>query len=162
MKNFLMRAVACGGMVAFMSGCTGIPLNLQDNSPSATSYRDATLSHPNHFFQETPESRAVIAGSTLHATMAACSFIQRYRVATNADFTSTMNMFKNRAFHMGAERIVFVQHFEVDPKEVAYYRLENELFLTSSAVGTSSGHLSVLVGDLYDCPCNKDSCRNVN
>lgn len=141
-----------------LSGCAGVPLH-QQTDPN---YRDATVSHPHHFFQETPESRAIIAGSTLHATLAACSFIQRYRVATNADFTSTMNMFKNRAHHMGAERVVFVQHFEVDPREAPKFVLDTQIVYAPSGMGTSNGHLSVLIGDLYDCPCNRDSCRTVN
>jgi hypothetical protein len=58
-------------------------------------YKDSTLDHPNVYFEETPQSRAVIAGSALHANLAGCSFIQRYRLGTNADFTSTNNMFKS-------------------------------------------------------------------
>lgn len=135
-------------------------------SPSAganpKSYRDSTLSHPNYYFQETPESRAVQAGSTLHANLAACSFIQRYKLATNADFTSTTNMFKYRAHLLGAERVVFVQHFEIDAREAYEHLARDQIFWAAGTQSERSNYLSVLIGDLYDCPCNRDSCRTVN
>lgn len=122
-------------------------------------YKDSTLDHPNAYFEETPQSRAVIAGSALHANLAGCSFIQRYRLGTNADFTSTTNMFKYRASMLGAERIVFVHHSEIDVSEAGQVLRSNEIVLRSGTSFRSTRFLSVMIGDLYDCPCNNDSCR---
>lgn len=122
-------------------------------------YKDSTLDHPNVYFEETPQSRAVIAGSVLHANLAGCSFIQRYRLGTNADFTSTTNMFKYRASMLGAERIVFVHHSEIDVSEASQVLRSNEIVLRSGTSFRNTRFLSVMIGDLYDCPCNNDSCR---
>lgn len=122
-------------------------------------YKDSTLDHPNVYFEETPQSRSVIAGSALHANLSGCSFIQRYRLGTNADFTSTTNMFKYRAAMLGAERIVFVHHSEIDVSEASNYLARHEIYLRSGSTYRNSRFLSVMIGDLYDCPCNSDSCK---
>lgn len=108
----LRTIVVMIGLLA-LAGCAVTPVH-DAPSMSVRPYKDQTLQHPNVFFEETPQSRAVVAGSVLHANLAGCSFIQRYRLATNADFTATANMFKYRAHMMGAERVVFVHHSELD------------------------------------------------
>lgn len=114
-------------------------------------YKDSTLSNPNMYFEETPQSKQVIAGSAIKANLAGCSFIQRYRLGTNADFTSTANVFKYRAFMLGAERVVFVHHSEIDVSEASQMLRSNEIVLTSGTSFKNTRFLSVMIGDLYDC-----------
>ena len=151
-----------GGGVAIHSTVAEVsPPVVVRNRPgmSPIPYKDSTLDHPNVYFEETPQSRSVIAGSALHANLSGCSFIQRYRLGTNADFTSTTNMFKYRAAMLGAERIVFIHHSEIDVSEASNYLARHEIYLRSGTNYRNSRFLSVMIGDLYDCTCNADSCR---
>ena len=139
---------------SFVVGCA--PLEPFPENPR---YRDQTLQHPSIFFEETPQSRAVIASSALQANLAGCSFIQRYRLATNADFTATTNMFRYRAHMMGAERVVFIHHSEVDTTE-GFSNVGNyEVVFHSGTSYRNNRYLSVMIGDLYDCPCPRDTCK---
>ena len=150
-----------------LSGCAvtplpnnaGVAIQSAEGGMSPIPYKDSTLDHPNVHFEETPQSRSVIAGSALHANLSGCSFIQRYRLGTNADFTSTTNMFKYRAAMLGAERIVFIHHSEIDVSEASNYLARHEIYLRSGTNYRNSRFLSVMIGDLYDCPCNADSCK---
>lgn len=156
MKTFLptiMLAALLG-----LAGCAVTPVQDAPNM-SIRPYKDQTLQHPNVFFEETPQSRSVIAGSVLHANLAGCSFIQRYRLATNADFTATANMFKYRAHMMGAERVVFIHHSELDASEASTPLGGYDVVMRTGTASRNPKYLSVMIGDLYDCPCNRDSCK---
>jgi hypothetical protein len=148
--------LTCTLVSVAISGCAVVE---QRPGMSPIPYKDSTLDNPNVYFEETPQSRSVIAGSVLHANLAGCSFIQRYRLGTNADFTSTTNMFKYRAAMLGAERVVFVHHSEIDVSEASQVLRTNEIVLRSGTSFRSTRFLSVMIGDLYDCPCNNDSCK---
>jgi len=149
------------GVAVHSTASEAIPRVVVSSHPgmSPIPYKDTTLDHPNVYFEETPQSRSVIAGSALHANLAGCSFIQRYRLGTNADFTSTTNMFKYRAAMLGAERVVFIHHSEIDVSEATNYLYRHEIHLRSGTNLRSSRFLSVMIGDLYDCPCNVNSCK---
>jgi hypothetical protein len=138
-----------------LSGCATVDLRVSSTGPS---YRDATLVQPDILYQETPQSRSVIVGSQVYATVNSCSLIKRYRIRTNTDFTSALNLFKNRAHMMGGKWVTVVHHSEVDNIENAYITGNQEIILREGTDMGSSRYLTTIVGDIYDCPCNINSC----
>ena len=56
-------------------------------------FKDHFLVVPPHFFQETAQSKAVIAGSKFYAQSNYCELIRRYTLKTNVDFNSDINLF---------------------------------------------------------------------
>jgi hypothetical protein len=112
-------------------------------------FKDQVLAVPPQSFQDTPQSRAVKAGSRFYANANYCEFIRRYRLKTNADFNSAINLFKYRAYFMGAQRIVFVESDVVMNATGA----DVEIILHPSLPKEST--TSVIVGDLYECPTTK-------
>ena len=152
----LMAAIISIGVLA---GCATIPLEgpaIYSNMKS----KDTTLMAPDFQYQETPQSKSIIVGSQTYAITNSCQLIKRYRVVTNADFTSSLNLMKYRASLMGAKWITIVSHREVD-------RLENSIQLSNDQViyrdGVDIGsarYLSAIVADLYDCPCSINTCSS--
>jgi len=112
-------------------------------------FKDQVLAVPPQSFQDTPQSRAVKAGSRFYANANYCEFIRRYRLKTNADFNSAINLFKYRAYFMGAQRIVFVESDVVMNATGA----DVEVILHPSPPKEST--TSVIVGGLYECPTTK-------
>lgn len=113
-------------------------------------YKDQVLTVSPHYFQETPQSRSVIAGSKFYANANYCELIRRYKLKTNVDFNSALNLFKYRAYFMGASRIVIVNsdaqalRDQPDVEVIFHPGLPNE-----------ASSLSTVEGDLYECPTNK-------
>jgi hypothetical protein len=138
-----------------LSGCATVDLRVASTGPS---YRDATLIQSDILYQETPQSRSVIVGSQVYAIVNSCSLIKRYRIRTNTDFTSALNLFKNRAHMMGGKWVTVVHHSEVDTIENAYITANQEIVLREATDMGSSRYLTTIVGDIYDCPCNINSC----
>jgi len=157
----MMNALKATLVLLVLTAATGCAVTPVQETPtmSVRPYKDQTLQHPNVFFEETPQSRAVVAGSVLHANLSGCSFIQRYRLATNADFTATTNMFKYRAHMMGAERIVFLHHSELDASEGSSHLGGYDVVMRTGTASRNARYLSVMIGDLYDCPCTRDTCK---
>jgi hypothetical protein len=110
-------------------------------------YKDQFLVVAPHYFQETPQSRAVVAGSKFYANSNYCEFIRRYKLKTNVDFNSAINLFKYRAFLMGASRVVFVDSSASNGQE----KTDAEIILHPS-MSKDDSSLSLVVGDLYECP----------
>lgn len=113
---------------------------------------------PNIHFQETPQSKSVIVGSQIYALTNSCQLIKRYKVVTNSDFTGTLNLMKYRASLMGAKWLTIVSHRELDRFENSI-QLNNDQIIYRDGVDIGSArYLSTIVADLYDCPCNVNTC----
>jgi len=123
-----------------------------------TIYRDKTLVQPNIYFEVTPESRSVIVGSGTIARINGCTFMQRYRVNTNADFTASMNLIRYRSALMGARWMSVVHHGEIDVLEGSSQIGENVIYLRDGTDLGSSRFLTTVVADIFDCPCDTKSC----
>ncbi len=151
-KKIFALFVSCAALTA----CHHVPLNATaSNSPT---FKDITLSAPSIHFSETPQSKSVIVGSAVYASVNSCQLIKRYRVRTNADFTASLNLMKYRAALMGAKWITIVQHSELDKFENAYQLENDKLILQDGTEIGSSRYLTSIVADLYDCPCNTTTC----
>lgn len=150
MKHLLSIFLATG-----LAGCVVPPHVVVGNN---LNFSDTTVSQPNMQFQETTESKSIIVGSQVHATLAGCSYMQRYKVVTNADFLSTLNLFKYRAAKLGAERVVIVHHSEVDGSEFGLLKDTREIIIREGTTLEGARYFSTVIGDIYDCPCSYDTC----
>lgn len=111
---------------------------------------DSTVFIPSRYLQETPESKKVQAGASQFAMAKGCMFMQRYRIAINADFTGTLNLMKYRAAGMGAEWINVQFHAESTPFErLTAYGVS--LFLVDGTQTLENQIFTVLEADLFDC-----------
>jgi hypothetical protein len=126
----------------------GERLTTKQTIPDA-SYKDTIVEVLPQFFQETPQSRAVTAGSKFYANANYCEFIRRYRLRTNADFNSAINLFKYRAYYMGAQRIVFVE------SDVLTNTLGRDVEMIIHPSLPKESATSIIVGDLYECPTSR-------
>lgn len=111
---------------------------------------DSTVFVPSRYLQETPESKKVQAGASQFAMAKGCMFMQRYRIAINADFTGTLNLMKYRSAGMGAEWINVQFHAESTPVE----RLSDygaSLFLVDGTRTLENQIFTVMEADLFDC-----------
>ncbi|MFN6408137.1 MAG: hypothetical protein ACK4VU_11550 [Limnohabitans sp.] len=145
--------------VCVLAGCTAIPL---ENPPIYSNYKskDTTLMAPDFQYQETPQSKSIIVGSQTYAITNSCQLIKRYRVVTNSDFTGSLNLMKYRASLMGAKWITIVSHRELDRNENAI-QLNNDQIIYRDGIDIGSArYLSAIVADLYDCPCNINTCSS--
>jgi hypothetical protein len=145
--------------VCVLAGCTIIPL---ENPPIYSNYKskDTTLMAPDFQYQETPQSKSIIVGSQTYAITNSCQLIKRYRVVTNSDFTGSLNLMKYRASLMGAKWITIVSHRELDRNENAI-QLNNDQIIYRDGIDIGSArYLSAIVADLYDCPCNINTCSS--
>ena len=138
-----------------LTACANVDLRV---SSSSTLDKDATLSQPDVLYQETPQSKSIIVGSQVYATVNSCSLIQRYRVRTNSDFSSALNLFKNRAYLMGGKWVTIVHHSETGMPANAHMGGQNDIMLREGTHLSNSPYLTTIVGDIYDCPCNINSC----
>jgi hypothetical protein len=59
---------------------------------------------------------------------------------------------------MGGKWVTVVHHSEVDNIENAYVTANHEIILREGTDMGSSRFLTTIVGDIYDCPCNINSC----
>jgi hypothetical protein len=126
--------------------------NVNANREEFRSYRDQTMSQPNRYFMETPESKSVLTSSAIMSQANGCTYMTRYKIRTNADFTSSLNLFKYRAALMGAERVVLVKHEEIDASENKIIVDDhNEIYLRAGTTLQGAEYHSTIVGDLYDC-----------
>ncbi len=110
-------------------------------------FKDQFLVVPPHFFQETAQSKSVIAGSKFYAESNYCEPIRRYKLKTNVDFNSAINLFKYRAHLMGASRIVFV-----DSDARTLQDKSGVEMILHPGMPKDETSLSLIVGDLYECP----------
>ncbi len=140
----------------FLFGCSSPKQKEQSSKPIEPTkikkdlvFKDQVIAAPPQYFQETPQSKAVKAGSKFYADANYCEFIRRYRLKTNADFNSAINLFKYRAHFMGAQRVVFVES-DVLSKSGG---VDVEVILHPSLPIENT--TSVIVGDLYECPSAK-------
>ncbi len=140
-------------LALWLTGCQTI-----DMTNPGRSYKDESIVMPNNMFLETQQSKTVTVGSAFYAQVNACQLLKRYRIRTNADFISTVNLMKNRAYHMGAKWITIVQHSEVDKFESAIFLDSQEVIVREGTDLGSSRYLTTLTADLYDCPCNTNAC----
>jgi hypothetical protein len=122
------------------------------------SYIDKTLTVPNKYFEESDLSKSIISGSSSAAKASNCTFMQRYKISTNADFISSLIMFKYRAASFGAERIVVVKHEEIDATESKIYIDDGDVILNSGTSLKGADYYTTIVGDLYDCSCVSNAC----
>lgn len=155
MRSFITAIISIG----ILCGCANIPL---ENTALYTNMKakDETLMAPDFQYQETPQSKSIIVGSQTYAMTNSCQLIKRYRVVTNSDFTGSLNLMKYRASLMGAKWITIVSHRELDRMENAI-QLSNDQVIYRDGVDIGSArYLSAIVADLYDCPCNINSCSS--
>jgi hypothetical protein len=142
-----------------LAGCHTVPL---DGLPSYSNMiaKDSTLMAPNYQYQETPQSKSVIVGSQVYAMTNACTLIKRYRVVTNSDFSGTLNLMKYRASLMGAKWLTIVSHRELDRYENSIHLSNDQIVYRDGVDIGSARYLSTIVADLYDCPCNTNTCSS--
>ena len=141
----------------FLTACANIDLRVSSNVANDKS-KDTTISQPDVLYQETPQSKSIIVGSQVYATINSCSLIQRYRVRTNSDFSSALNLFKNRAFLMGGKWVTIVHHSETGMPANPHVASQHDIMLREGTHLSTSPYLTTIVGDIYDCPCNINSC----
>jgi hypothetical protein len=153
----MKKLITTGILTVILTGCHTIPL---DNVPAHTNIaaKDSTLMAPNFQYQETPQSKSVIVGSQVYAMTNSCTLIKRYRVVTNSDFTGTLNLMKYRASLMGAKWLTIVSHRELDRYENSIQLSNDQVIYRDGVDIGSSRYLSTIVADLYDCPCNTNTC----
>jgi hypothetical protein len=151
------KLIATGMVALFLTGCHTVPL---DHVPAYSNMvaKDSTLMAPNYQYQETPQSKSVIVGSQVYAMTNSCTLIKRYRVVTNSDFTGTLNLMKYRASLMGAKWLTIVSHRELDRYENSTQLSNDQVIYRDGIDIGSSRYLSTIVADLYDCPCNTNTC----
>lgn len=111
---------------------------------------DSTVFIPSRYLQETPESKSVQTGAAQFAMAKGCMFLQRYRVAINADFTGTLNLMKYRAAGMGSEWINVQFHAESTPFE-RLFDYGASLFLVDGTQTLDNQVFTVMEADLFDC-----------
>ena len=151
------KIITTGIMALVLTGCHTVPL---DHVPAYNNMvaKDSTLMAPNYQYQETPQSKSVIVGSQVYAMTNSCTLIKRYRVVTNSDFTGTLNLMKYRASLMGAKWLTIVSHRELDRYENSTQLSNDQVIYRDGVDIGSSRYLSTVVADLYDCPCNTNTC----
>lgn len=158
-----MRSFLLAGLLLSLTGCAIVPLppqSLADGNEELRSYKDQTLGIPNRYFTETDESKSVIVGSSLNAYVAGCTLMQRYKIRTNADFSSSLNLFKYRSALMGAKRISIAKHEEINPSEKKVVIEDGEKIYVSAGTSIDSGQFhTTIIGDLFDCPCTTEACK---
>jgi len=151
------KIITTGILALVLTGCHTVPL---DHVPAYSNMvaKDSTLMAPNYQYQETPQSKSVIVGSQVYAMTNSCTLIKRYRVVTNSDFTGTLNLMKYRASLMGAKWLTIVSHRELDRFENSTQLSNDQVIYRDGVDIGSSRYLSTVVADLYDCPCNTNTC----
>ena len=153
----MRKSIIVSIFTILLVGCHSIPL---EGNPAYSNMvaKDATLMAPNYQYQETPQSKSIIVGSQVYAMTNSCTLIKRYRVVTNADFTGTLNLMKYRASLMGAKWLTIVSHRELDRYENSIQLSNDQVIYRDGVDIGSSRYLSTIIADLYDCPCNTNTC----
>ena len=156
-----MRTLLAAVMMVSLGACSTIDLTQYQALPkSMATLKDRSLPTPSWEFSETDSSNRVIVGASFYAQLNSCQFIQRYKARTNQNFTSTLNLVKNRAYRMGAKWITIIHHSETDwTEESPYLETSKVEYITGTQINESR-YITTLVADLYDCPCNTQTCSN--
>jgi hypothetical protein len=147
-----MRYLLAMFLIVHCVGCSTSP-KVESKPVASTAqlrqleFKDQFLVVPPHFFQETAQSKSVIAGSKFYAQSNYCELIRRYKLKTNVDFNSAINLFKYRAYFMGASRVVFV---DSDARTLQDKSGVEMIFHPGMPKDDAS--VSLIVGDLYECP----------
>jgi len=123
-------------------------------------YRDSTVIVPAKQFEDNELSKQVIVGSAQNAKDSSCVFMQRYKVTTNQNFTSSLNLLKYRAALMGEERITIINHDELNAQEEKYTIRGQEVIVKEGTALNGADFQTTLVADLYDCSCPTCGCTN--
>ena len=124
---------------------------------SKESYKDTTVHSNINYVEEDLVAKQVAVGSKYYAESSKCKVLQRYKVRTNSDFTSSLNLLKYRAAMMGAQRIVIVHHSEINSYENEYVSKEEKI--TKNPVPDEQYFYTTLIADLYDCTFSNDSTK---
>lgn len=156
-----MRILILVLSVLILGACSTIELaDYQVAQRPTQNLKDRTLSTPSWEFSETDASARIIVGAAFYAHLNSCQFIQRYKARTNQNFNSTLNLIKNRASRMGAKWITIIHHSETDWTEENPYSENLKVEYISGTQINESRYVTTLVADLYDCPCNIQTCSN--
>ena len=139
-----------GLILLALYGCTATPV--------PGSFRDSTVVVPAKQFEDNEVSKQVIVGSSQTAKDSSCTFMQRYKVVTNQNFSSTLNLLKYRAALMGAGRIAIVNHEELDAKEERYTIRGQEVLVKEGTALNGADYQTSLIADIYDCSCPTCGC----
>jgi hypothetical protein len=116
---------------------------------SKESYKDTTVHSNINYVEEDLIAKKVVVGSKYYAESAKCKILQRYKVKTNSDFTSSLNLLKYRAAMMGAQRIVIVHHSEINSYENENVSKNEKI--TKNPLPDEQYFYTTLIADLYDC-----------
>jgi hypothetical protein len=135
-----------------LAACSSTSVKLNEGG-----FRDATITVPAQQFEDNETARSVLVGSAQLAKDSNCTFMQRYKITTNQNFTSTVNLFKYRAALMGAERVAFIKHEELDAKEEKFAK-SDLLYVKDGTTLNGADYQTTLIGDLYDCTCPNCAC----
>ena len=153
----ILTSVGCSSDSLFTKSDTLITENSKLEKTLEPATLDSTIFVPSRYLQETPQSRMVRTGASQLALSRGCMFMQRYRIAINADFTGTLNLMKYRASGMGSEWINVQFHAEATP----YDRVEKygaSVFLVDGTMTRENQIYTVMEADLFDCGCNELEC----
>jgi hypothetical protein len=135
-----------------LAACSSTSVKLNE-----VGFRDTTITVPAQQFEDNETARSVLVGSAQLAKDSNCTFMQHYKITTNQNFTSTVNLFKYRAALMGAERVAFIKHEELDAKEEKFAK-SDLLYVKDGTSLNGADYQTALIGDLYDCTCPNCAC----
>jgi len=145
-------------LIIFLSSLVLAACATQSVKLNEGGFKDATVNVPAAQFEDNDIARSVLVGSAQLAKDSNCTFMQRYKITTNQNFTSTVNLFKYRAALMGAERVAFVKHEELDAKEEKFSKTDSALYVKEGTTLNGADYQTTLIGDLYDCTCPNCAC----
>jgi hypothetical protein len=117
-------------------------------------YRDETISMPSIYFEETKESKSVIGSSKFYAVANYCELIKRHSIRTNVDQTASINLFKYRAYLMGAHRVVFLDEKEARLQKADLNSENVEMIVKAGSSIKEAKYDTLIIADLYECPKN--------
>lgn len=105
---------------------------------------------PKNLTKPTESSKRIRMGSRARAEDFLCTHMSHYTLALNANFDSTLNVFKHRAARMGADWLYISKHSEVTARAEA--NNNRPIFLVAgSTLSNEHEILTKIEGDLYDC-----------
>jgi len=86
-----------------------------------------------------------------------CSFLQKYRVTTTTDFTTSLDIFRGRAYSFGGNAVVITYHNERDAAKGS--PLYNKFFANArKSLGFEEKEIvSIIEGDVFMCGNTKQA-----
>lgn len=99
--------------------------------------------------QNISDDKPLKVGAREFAISAGCAFMQIYRVATDTDFTKTLDLVKYRSSALGAEYLTIVYHQEGIMHNLVEAFFNSTYLLTSET--SKPAIKTVMIAEMYDC-----------